>query len=190
MNVLAGYASAHGSTAEVAAFIAQELEKREFEVTVANVADVESVDGYDAFVLGSAVHDGMWLTEMSQFLERFQDTLKDAPVMYYMTCVRVLEDDGEAHARQEYVNHRVMDALGIVEIGVFAGRLEQGEVDWDERWTLAARYDGNKLPGTLDQDFRDWGKIRAWRKRPPTRYCCRGDMAATTMSVIVQTAES
>ena len=174
MNILAGYATAHGSTAEVAAFIGQELEKREFVVTVANVADVTSVDAYDAFVLGSAVHDGMWLTEMSQFLERFQDKLKIAPVLYFMTCVRVLEEGGEAHARQEYVNHRMLNDLNIKEIAVFAGRLELDTVDWDERWTLAARYDGSRPGGSFNRDFRDWEKIRAWTRKAADKLLLSG----------------
>ena len=165
MNILTGYATAHGSTAEVADFIGQELERREFAVTVANVADVISVADYDAFVLGSAVHDGMWLTEMSQFLERFQDKLKIAPMLYFMTCVRVLEQGGEAHARQEYANHRVLNELNVKEIAVFAGRLELETVDWDQRWTLAARYDGSRPGGSFNRDFRDWEKIRAWTQR-------------------------
>lgn len=162
MKVLAGYATAHGSTAEVAEFIGKELEKRDFAVTVANVADVTSVDDYDAFVLGSAVQDGMWLTEMSQFLERFKDKLRVAPVVYYMTCIRVLEDDGYEHAVKEYVNHRVLNDLNIKEIAVFAGRLDMDSIDWEERWTLAARYDGNRPAGSFNRDFRNWDKIRAW----------------------------
>ena len=56
MEILVGYASAHGSTAEIATFIGKELEQREFKVTVANVADIKSLEGYNAYVLGSAIH--------------------------------------------------------------------------------------------------------------------------------------
>lgn len=165
MNILVAYATAHGSTAEVAAFIGQELEKRDYSVVVANVTAVTSVNDYDAFVLGSPVHDGMWLTEMSQFLERFEDRLKAAPVAYFMTCIRVLEDDGYDHCLQEYVNHRVLNDLNITEITAFAGQLELDAVDWDERWALAARYDGNSPPGSYNRDFRDWDTIGDWARQ-------------------------
>ena len=38
-------------------------------------------------------------------------------------------------------------------------------VDWEERWTLAARYDGAGAPGSYNNDFRDWDLIRAWTSR-------------------------
>ncbi len=165
MNILIGYASAHGSTAEIAEFIGRELAQRGFTITVRNVADVESVDEYDAFVLGSAIHAMMWLTEMSQFLEHFKDKFQEAPVAFFITCIRVLESDGYEHVLQEYVNHRVLDQLNLKSLTAFAGRLEMSAVDWDERWTLAARYDGVTPPGTYNNDFRDWDTISAWAQQ-------------------------
>jgi menaquinone-dependent protoporphyrinogen IX oxidase len=74
----------------------------------------------------------------------------------------VLEKDGYEHALKEYVNHRMLDALNIKSVTAFAGRLELNAVDWEDRWTLAARYDGKEPPGSYNRDFRDWHKIRAW----------------------------
>ncbi len=165
MNILVGYASVHGSTAEIAAVIAKELEQRHFNVTVRSVEDVSSVEDYDAFVLGSAIHAQMWLTEMSQFLERFQAKLKVAPVAFFITCIRVLEPDGYDHALKDYINHRVLDKLNVRSVTAFAGRLELNAVDWQERWTLAARYDGKEPPGSYNHDFRDWKKIREWANK-------------------------
>ncbi len=162
MKILVGYASAHGSTAEIAEFIGKEIEQREFEVTVANVADVTSMEGYDAYVVGSAIHGGMWLSEMSQFLERNEAQLKQLPGAFFITAIRVLEPDGYEHCLREYVNHRVLDNLNITNLTVFAGLLNLDAVEWEERWTLAARYDGKNLPGTMSNDFRDWDKIRQW----------------------------
>lgn len=162
MNILVGYASAHGSTAEIGEFIGQELKGRDFNVTVANVADVKSIDSYDAFVLGSAIHDGMWLTEMSQFLSRFEAALAEKPVAFFVTCIRIIEDDGYQHVIENYINHKVLDKLNLKSVTAFAGRLEFEAVDWDERWALAARYDGRQVPGTLNEDFRDWDEIRSW----------------------------
>ena len=162
MKLLVAYASAHGSTAEIAEFIGKELGKREFDVTVQDTAEVQSLEGYDALVLGSAIQAGMWLTEMSQFLDRFQPVLAVKPIFFFVTCIRVLEPDGYKHVMQEYLYHQVLDKMNIKAVTAFAGRLELDAVDWDERWTLAARYDGANPPGTYNRDFRDWNKIRAW----------------------------
>ena len=50
MNVLVVAASDHGSTAEIASAIGEALKERGLAVTVAPVEEVQSVDGYDAFV--------------------------------------------------------------------------------------------------------------------------------------------
>ena len=170
MNVLVGYASAHGSTAEIAEFIGKELAKRDFNVTVSNVADVQSLDGYDAFVLGSAIHAQMWLTEMSQFLERFRGKLTNMPVAFFITCIRVLEPDGYEHSLHDYVNHRILKQFHLKELTAFAGRLEMDAVDWNERWTLAARYDGAEPPGNYNQDFRNWQTIQAWSQKVADKF--------------------
>lgn len=164
MNILVGYASAHGSTAEIAQEIGKVLQEYKLNVTVANVADVESVDDYDGFVLGSAIHAGMWLTEMSQFITRFGDKVAVRPFYYFMTCIRVLEDFGTEHVVTNYINHQIMSKLRPREIVAFAGRLEMNAVNWEDRWTLSARYDGSGVPGSYDNDFRDWDKIREWAR--------------------------
>jgi len=162
MHLLIGYASVHGSTAEIAEYMGKEFLKRDFEVTVQNVAEVQSLDEYDAFILGSAIDAGMWLQGMSLFLERFEDVLKVRPLLFFIVCIRVMEPDGYEHVLREYVNHRVLDKLNLKALTAFAGRLDYSRTDWDERWTLAARYDGKSPPGGYDQDFRDWDKIHEW----------------------------
>ena len=162
MQLLIAYASVHGSTAEIAEFIGKELRQRDFTVTVANMTEVESLDEYDAIILGSAIHGTMWLQEMSIFLDHFQEDLKVKPLLVFITCVRVLEPDGYEHVLREYINHQVLDKLNVKSLTAFAGRLDYSEIDWNERWTLAARYDGSQSPGSYSRDFRDWDKIRSW----------------------------
>lgn len=161
-KVLVGYASAHGSTAEIAQFIGRILEEHHIEVTVASVTAISSVKDYDAVVLGSAVHAGMWLTPMSLFLDRFEDDIAGKPVFYFMTCIRVLEPDGREHALGNYVHHETLDKLAVREIAVFAGKLNWDNIDLKERWTLSLRYDGQATPGARSSDFRDWNAIRDW----------------------------
>ena len=56
MKILLTSSSRHGSTDEVAAVIAERLRAARIEVEVMRPEDVVSVDGYDAFILGSAVY--------------------------------------------------------------------------------------------------------------------------------------
>jgi len=165
MKVLIAFASGHGSTAEVAGFIGDVFKEHDLDVTVSLVDHVQSVQEYDAFVLGSPIYGGMWLSEFSQFLERFKAELAARPVYMWIMCIRVLEPDGLEHALKEYVYQPALREIGVREVGVFAGKLDLSVIDWDERWTLAARYSGTELPGSRNDDYRDWNVIRAWASK-------------------------
>lgn len=162
MKVLVAYASGHGSTAEVAQFIGDRLRGYDFDVTVSAVDAVQSAAGYDAYVVGSPIYGGMWRTEYSQFLERFAAELSSKPLYLWMMCIRILEPDGLEHVQQEYVYQPTVEKLGVREVQFFAGKLNMETIDWNERWTLAARYDGESLPGTRNNDYRNWNAIRDW----------------------------
>ena len=61
MRVLVTAASKYGATAEIAAAIAEVLDKHGLEATVLPPEQVKGVDGYDAVVVGSTVYAGHWL---------------------------------------------------------------------------------------------------------------------------------
>ena len=164
MKVLIAYASGHGSTGEVAQFIADVLKEHDIDVTVELADQVQSLSGYDAFIAGSPIYGGMWLTELSQFFEKFKAELSAKPVHLWIMCIRVLESDGLEHALKEYVHQPTLNEIGIRDVGVFAGKLDLAAIDWNERWTLAARYDGDALPGSRNDDYREWDAIRTWAK--------------------------
>lgn len=164
MKILVAYSSAHGSTAEVAGFMGRILTAYLADVTVADVETVDSVDEYDAFVLGSPVHAAMWLQGMLVFIDRFKDQLAEKPVYFYLTCIRVLEEGSEDHIKNNYVHPEILKKMGVdaEDVAVFAGKLRMDAVSWDERWLLALRYDGNAIPGSFNHDYRDWKAIAGW----------------------------
>ncbi|HEX5417857.1 MAG TPA: flavodoxin domain-containing protein [Chloroflexota bacterium] len=56
MKILVAVASRHGSTREIADVVAQELRASGHVAVPRDARDVESVDEYDAAVVGSAVY--------------------------------------------------------------------------------------------------------------------------------------
>ena len=70
MTVLVGYASAHGSTRGVAERIAARLHEKGFATVMRAMDPVDEVSSYDAFVLGSAIHNQAWLPAASDFVHR------------------------------------------------------------------------------------------------------------------------
>jgi menaquinone-dependent protoporphyrinogen oxidase len=164
MNILVGYASAHGSTAEIAQFMGRVLQAYGAQVTVLPVGEIHDVNQYDAVVLGSAIHGNMWLQSLSQFLELFESALRERPTYLFITCIRVMELGGREHALQEYVYHPTLEKVGIPveKIGVFAGKIEINAISWDERWLLASNYDGTAGSKLVNHDYRDWAAIGTW----------------------------
>lgn len=162
MKILIAYASAHGSTSEVAQFIGRVFGSYGVDVTVANVRDVQSVEGYDLYVLGSAIHGGLWLQEMCTFTDRFGDQLAQKPSYFWITCIRALEPDGYDHALKYYVDHNTLRSFDVRDIAVFTGKLNTDAITRQEQWYLSSNYDGKMMAGNVNHDFRDWEAIAAW----------------------------
>jgi menaquinone-dependent protoporphyrinogen oxidase len=165
MNILIAYATAHGSTAGVAQEIGRVLEERGLNVTVANVKEVRSVKEYDVLVLGSAIHSGAWLPELTSFFHAFEADLPSKPIYFWVSCIRALEQYGEEHVLEYYLDQETLNRLHVRNIAIFPGKLNLESTDWNERWTLAARYDGSTWPSSFDGDYRDWEKVRNWSNR-------------------------
>ena len=162
MKILVAYASAHGTTGEVAEFISNTLAVYGADVTHKAVETVESVKDYDAFVLGTAIHEGIWLRSMMLFIDKFEAELAQKPVYFFITCIRIAEADGYEHAMKSYMHAPTLEKLKARNVNVFGGAIQLKEIDWNERWTLGLRYDGTNLQSRLNADYRDWYVIGAW----------------------------
>jgi menaquinone-dependent protoporphyrinogen oxidase len=165
MRVLIVNASAHGSTAEVARVIADIWRGRGIETDVAAVGAAPSLAGYDAYALGSAIHNGLWLPDMATFVRRSHQQLAKKPVYLWLTCLRLLEPEGYAYVTNNYLPNILDRKLSFRKIGVFAGKIDIAAINEDEVWTLTFRYDGRKTLAGLAGDYRDWDKIRDWAEQ-------------------------
>jgi menaquinone-dependent protoporphyrinogen oxidase len=83
MKVLVAYASRHGATEGIAERIGGELARRGVEATVRAVGDAGPIDGYDAFVVGSAAYMGRWLKDATRFLQMNRDVLEARPLWLF-----------------------------------------------------------------------------------------------------------
>lgn len=162
MKILVAYASAHGTTGEVAEFISNALAVYGADATHKAVETVESVQEYDAFVLGTAIHEGIWLRNMMLFIDKFQAELIQKPVYFFVTCIRIVEPDGYDHVMKTYLHAPTLEKLKVRDVKAFGGAIQLKEIDWNERWTLGLRYDGTNLQSRLNADYRDWYAIGTW----------------------------
>jgi len=159
MKILVAYATKTGSTAEVAAEIGRVIEsKGGCQVDVRPVGKLKGVDGYDAVVIGSAIHAGKWLSEATKFVKRHRETLNQVPVALFAVCLLMKEDTEENRRTAAAYLDPVCEMVRPVEVGLFAGAMDYGKLPFILRPLIRAM----KAP---QGDFRDWEAIRAWASR-------------------------
>jgi menaquinone-dependent protoporphyrinogen oxidase len=145
-NVLVTFASKHGSTAEIADAIAEVLCECGLEVHCVEARDVESLDGYDAVVLGSAVYIRRWRREARKFLKRFGPELERRPFWVFSSGPVGDPSNDNLDWTEPPATIAQATRLGAREHVVFGGRsLSRG------------------IPEPL-RDRRDWKEIADWAR--------------------------
>jgi menaquinone-dependent protoporphyrinogen oxidase len=152
MKVLVAVASRHGSTREIGEAVRDVLSRSGFEVDVADPDDVESVDPYEAVVLGSAVYVGRWAASARALVDRCACGLGTRPVWMFssgpvgdpLAPTTEAEEVPGVLARIQARGHRT-----------FPGRLDHGGLGLAERAAVA-------LLQAEQGDFRVWADIEDW----------------------------
>ncbi len=152
VKVLVSAASRHGATVEVAASIGATLQAAGHEVHVMAPVDIESIAGFDAAVIGSAVYVGKWLDAARDVLERCKPELRAIPVWLFASGPigdppKPVEESVEAARLVELVHAR--------EHRTFPGALDKHKLGFGERAIIAAVH-------TPEGDYRPWAEIEAW----------------------------
>ena len=154
MKVLVTFASKHGSTYEIAKVIGSELATRGMDVSVVPVQDVETMDGYDAVVLGSAIHMGQWMKPAKKFVARETAVLASRPVWLFSSgpVADPARPDDPADRRQ---GDQIAESLAAREHRVFRGKLDKRGLSFAERALV-------RIAKAPSEDQRDWEAIRMW----------------------------
>ncbi|MFN8075715.1 MAG: flavodoxin domain-containing protein [Kineosporiaceae bacterium] len=154
MKVLVTAATRHGSTDEVAHAMAEALAAVGVETDVVTgdaVAAVETVDDYDAVVLGSAIYTGHWLEPAVRFAEAHASALAGRPVWLFSSGP--VGDPSLLRLPEEL--ERVRELTAAREHRVFAGRIDLDDLDDAERAHV-------ERVGGQAGDYRDWAAVRHW----------------------------
>lgn len=152
-EVLVAYASRSGATAEIAETVGQTLRDAGLSVTVRRCSEVESVDLYDAVVVGSALYVGRWEHDAVAFLRRYGEHLARRQTWLFQSgpCG---EDAATEVVETPHRVERLVARFGLDDPVTFGGRLDPEHArDRLSRWMAT---------GALAGDFRDWDVIRTW----------------------------
>ena len=149
-NILVAYASRHGTTREVAEFVAHTLESRGLTVEIEEARRVSTVAHYDAVVVGGGLYMGKWHKDARRLLERHREQLAGIPLAVFGMGPDSLAESKVVESRRQL--ERSLAATPELEpaaVTIFGGALTP------ETW----RFPFSRLPAF---DARDWDAIEEW----------------------------
>ncbi len=156
-QVLVSAASEHGSTTEIARLIGQTLFNDHCAVDIVPPAAVNSIEDYDAVILGSAVYAGHWLAAARNFAIRFRDPLAARRIWLFSSgpvgdpsrkLVQSMEQDPADVTR-------IQQDIDVRGHRMFSGKLDPQALSVAQRTSLL-------LFRGMSGDFRDWADITQW----------------------------
>ncbi len=157
MKVLVAYASKRGSTAEIAAAVAEELRAAGLDVDCVDSGEVEDLGGYEAVVLGSAVYTKRWRGDARHLLKRHRKELATLP--FWVFSSGPVGDPANDNPDWEEPPRTIekVEELGGRGHAIFGGRVPAEPKGPLEKAMV------NYTPPEF-RDRRDWDEIRAWAR--------------------------
>jgi menaquinone-dependent protoporphyrinogen oxidase len=154
-RVLVAHAGKHGSTAEIAQAVADELGDCGIDAECRGAGEVGSLEAYDAVVLGSAVYMKRWRPEARKLLRKHAKELSERP-FWNFSSGPFGEHPDPAWSEPARVASRA-EELGVRDHVVFGGRLPLEPSGFVEKAMV------RDTPAAV-ADLRDWDQIRAWAR--------------------------
>lgn len=159
MTVLVAYASALGSTREIAEHVASRMAVALGQVECRPVEEVQSVSGYEAVVVGSAIHNQAWLPAAVLFFTHHAPELAKRPVWAFNVGMadalpRPFRRRGAALQQARLAGVLPQD-VPLRGHKVFSGVYEAAQMPAPLRILF-------RLTGGRFGDLRDWPAVDAW----------------------------
>ncbi len=160
-KILVAYASATGSTGGTAEIIGRLLAGKGAYVEVHPVQAVKNLEGFDAVVIGSAIHGGKWMPEATAFLQANQEQLGKIPTAFFLVCLTLVNDTEETKKTAAQFLQAERALVNPVVEGRFAGAVLLNRLPFFMR--LPFRIGLVSMgKGWNGGDYRNYDAIRAW----------------------------
>jgi len=160
MSILVTYATAKGSTGEIAERITSRLKAFVSPIDCIPIKEVEAaaLPSYSAIIVGSAIRMGGWLSPANRFIRNNEQTLKTKPVWAFSVGMPPKESDrlNEERMVEEKIRKHVPD---LQDHKLFQGRLYKQDLGWFLGMIFTCC-----VPRSMTKfgDERNWNEIEAW----------------------------
>lgn len=155
MRVLVTAASRHGATTAIADTITRVLAEEGLQAEAHPPEEVETLDGFDAVVAGSAVYVGRWLPAAIDLMKRHEGALRERPVWLFSSGplgAPEAKPEGDPEGVAELV-----EAINARAHRIFPGSVDRGLLSFTEKVVVRAV----RAPVG---DFRDWPAVESWAR--------------------------
>jgi len=165
-KILIAYDTIHGSTAEVAATIGEDLCAMGFRVDVKLAVNVSNVDDYDGFIVASGIYKFTWLPDALAFLDKFKEQIETKPTAIFIVCSGMAEDtlDNRVSIQKAFIDPvlRKHPGIGPVSVGLFGGAVDFTNEQYTVFEKIVLRMLGLIMHFKDKADWRNWDAIDAW----------------------------
>jgi menaquinone-dependent protoporphyrinogen oxidase len=154
-TVLIAYATRQGNTAEVAEYMAEAVRSKGLTAEVKPAADVTSLEGYKAVILGTPIKGDNPMPDAVAFAERFRAELDELPTALFGLSMLLSEPTEENKKSIMSILNRLRFEMRPIGMGAFGGVRDAKTLPFVLKWTAKR----SKIP---TGDFRDWEAMKEW----------------------------
>ncbi len=176
MNVLLVFSSKYGATKNSSKIIKKVLQEEDLEVKLIDLSNqsIESIQEYDAILVGSGIKIGKWYREPILFLEKHNTELKSKKVALFVSAgswpieVSKGRKEKKEQAYELYLQKKAEKySLNPISMGLFGGIINFKKMGWITKKTLGRVIKKGLKNSKFEEkdgiyDTRDIDKIKEW----------------------------
>jgi menaquinone-dependent protoporphyrinogen oxidase len=167
MKILLAYSSGYGATKEVAQVIALVLhDEYQLSVDVHPISYQESIEEYEAIIIGSSVRADHPLANTRDFFAAHRLELLNKKVALFMVCLTASTPEGKEKVKREYISQILSKYpdLKPVSVEAFGGKVDFARLNPVMQQLVKSVMKQAGVSPSQSMDARNWQEIKEWAR--------------------------
>ncbi len=163
-SILILYASFHGSTAQIAQFMGEKLNRQGITSSVKSINEHIDFSSYNGIIMGAPIHRGQWMDEAVDYVNKHRVNFDHLPFACFYTCMAKAKHPSSKESIEVLESYQatlieLFPSLSPSHIGSFAGMLDYDKCSFITKLVMWLIMSKN---GVKEGDYRDWQAIESW----------------------------